>query len=157
MLGGTSEPAWVSSWDPAGRRDSSKTLKIDRFPRRSNPMLMVQPQQVEGNPSMETRKVRLLTRNIVSWYVRATSSSPAVYPRLPTEYSLRTFVPVFNRRVSEVQNILISKLNQSNTDVIKVEVTLYMSRATLDIIGLGGLGTHDGNDIPLTNDDPRRL
>lgn len=54
---------------------------------------------------------------------------------------LKSFVPVFNRKASEVRNIWISELNESNTDVIKVNATFYMSRATLDIIGLAGRST----------------
>ena len=37
-----------------------------------------------------------------------------------------------------MQNIWLSQLNESNADTIELDVTIYMSRATLDIIGLTG-------------------
>lgn len=43
-----------------------------------------------------------------------------------------------------MRNIWISELNASNTDVIMVDAPFYMSRATLDIIGLAGLSTFTG-------------
>ena len=66
----------------------------------------------------------------------ASSQNPAFGPA-----QLKSFTPVFNQKASEVRNIWISQLNESDTDVIKVDVTSYMSRATLDIIGLTGRST----------------
>ncbi|KAF9645313.1 cytochrome P450 [Thelephora ganbajun] len=51
---------------------------------------------------------------------------------------LKSFTPIFNQKASEVRNIWLSQLNENNTDVIKVDVPYYMSRTTLDIIGLAG-------------------
>jgi hypothetical protein len=55
---------------------------------------------------------------------------------------LKSFTPIFNQKASEVRNIWLSQLNENNADIMMVDVTSYMSRATLDIIGLAGWSTH---------------
>ena len=71
---------------------------------------------------------------------------------------LRSFTPIFNQKATEVRNIWLSQLNESQTDVIKMDIPYYMNRATLDIIGLAGQGVVcDVAVAPLTQVDPRRL
>ena len=43
----------------------------------------------------------------------------------------------------------LSQLNESQTDVINVDVPYYMSRATLDIIGLAGLHAFTTRQLSL--------
>ena len=66
---------------------------------------------------------------------------------------LRSFTPIFNRKAIEVQNIWLSQLNENQTDVIKVDLPYYMSRATLDIIGLAGECTCAMRLVPLSTND----
>ena len=51
---------------------------------------------------------------------------------------LKSFVPIFNQKAAEVQNIWLSQLNENSMDSVEIDVSIYMSRATLDIIGLAG-------------------
>ena len=82
----------------------------------------------------------------------ASSQNPAFGPG-----QLRSFTPIFNQKVQEVQDIWLSQLNEAQADVIKVEVPYYMSRATLDIIGLAGWCTLTTKPLLLTDDDVHRL
>ena len=47
-------------------------------------------------------------------------------------------MPIFNQKAAEVKNIWLTQLNENNADTLELDVTIYMSRATLDIIGLAG-------------------
>ena len=57
---------------------------------------------------------------------------------------LKSFVPIFNQKAVEVRNIWLSQLNENNVDTLELDVTTYMSRATLDIIGLAGWSMFTG-------------
>ena len=84
---------------------------------------------------------------------RASAQNPAFGPG-----QLRSFTPIFNQKATEVRDIWLSQLNESPTDVIKVNVPYYMSRATLDIIGLAGQRVvHDVTPALLIQIDPRRF
>lgn len=65
---------------------------------------------------------------------------------------VKSFVPIFNQKASEVHSIWISELNESNADVIKLNVTSYMGRATLDIIGLAGFD-YEFNSLRSNEDE----
>ena len=43
-----------------------------------------------------------------------------------------------------MRSIWLSKLNEDNTDVVNLDVTFHMDRATLDIIGLAGSNEFTG-------------
>lgn len=51
---------------------------------------------------------------------------------------LKSFVPIFNQKAAEVQNLWLTQLNENSTDTLELDVTTYMGHATLDIIGLAG-------------------
>jgi hypothetical protein len=63
----------------------------------------------------------------------ASPQNPAFGPA-----QLRSFTPIFNQKAVEVRNIWLSQLNENPADVIKINIPYYMSRTTLDIIGLAG-------------------
>lgn len=65
---------------------------------------------------------------------------------------LRSFTLIFNQKAREVRNIWLSQLNESQADVINVDVPYYMSRATLDIIGLAGFN-YEFNSLQSDKDE----
>ena len=58
-------------------------------------------------------------------------------------------MPIFNQKAAEVQNIWLSQLNENNADTVELDVSIYMSRATLDIIGLAGWSMFTGEPALL--------
>ena len=51
---------------------------------------------------------------------------------------LKSLVPIFNQKAAELQSVWLSQLNENNVDTVELDVTIYIGRATLDIIGLAG-------------------
>jgi cytochrome P450 len=68
----------------------------------------------------------------------------------PTQ--LRSFAPIFNQKAAEVRDIWLSQLNENNADAVELDVTIYMSRATLDIIGLAGFD-YEFNSLQSKEDE----
>ena len=78
-------------------------------------------------------------------------SSFKIFPQNPAfgPAQLKSFTPIFNQKASEVRDIWLSQLNENNVGVIKVNITLYMNRAALDIIGSAGSSILAGTPVFL--------
>ena len=116
------------------------------------------------NPSHFDLSPSLLASHHGAVYMALGNPSPVIAQRASAQNpafghgQLRSFTPIFNQKATEVRNILLSQLNESPTDVIKVNIPYYMSRATLDIIGLAGQHVvHDVTPALLIQIDPRRF
>jgi hypothetical protein len=83
--------------------------------------------------------VHLTTERSLPRCIQSLPQNPAFGPT-----QLRSFVPIFNQKAAEVRDIWLSKLNENDADAVELDVTIYMSRATLDIIGLAGWSMFTG-------------